>query len=191
MASRALICYKSFKWRTGSEVTVPITIEHLQAGVAPALALLAGMQLDLFSRIGDSFATPTALAEELGVGPDRLLRLLNALTLTGLLHHDGGRYANSPELRAFPQPSFAGFLLAISMSHWQISGPRICKRRSRSGPASQRRCTTFRTWTRQRYPPSCGGWCPIRQRQDGLWLRFSIWRRSCPSSTLAVVPVPP
>ncbi len=92
-------------------MTEPNTIEQLQAGVAPALALLAGMQLDLFSRIGDSFSTPAALAEQLNVGPDRLVRLLNALTLAGLLHHEGGRYANSPESRTFlnrHSPDFLG-----------------------------------------------------------------------------------
>ena len=66
-------------------MTEPNTIEQLQAGVAPALAWLAGMQLDLFSRIGDGFSTPVALAEQLQVDPDRLVRLLNALTLAGLV----------------------------------------------------------------------------------------------------------
>ena len=92
-------------------MTEPNSIEQLQAGVAPALAWLAGMQLDLFSRIGDSFSTPVALAEQLNVGADRLVRLLNALTLAGLLRHEGGRYANSPEARTFlnrHSPEFLG-----------------------------------------------------------------------------------
>lgn len=94
----------------GSRVTEPNTIEQLQAGVAPALAWLAGMQLDLFSRLGDGFSTPANLAEQLNVGPDRLVRLLNALTLAGLLRHEGGRYANSPEARAFLNRHSADFL---------------------------------------------------------------------------------
>jgi hypothetical protein len=92
-------------------VTEPSIIDRLQAGVAPAFALLAGMQLDLFSRIGDGFSTPAVLAERLKVDPDRLMRLLNALTLAGLLRHEGGRYANSPEAAAFlnrHSPDFLG-----------------------------------------------------------------------------------
>lgn len=92
-------------------MTEPSTIDQLQAGMAPALAWLAGMQLDLFSCIGDGFSTPVVLAEQLKVDPSRLVRLLNALTLTGLLHHEGGRYANSPEAEAFlnrHSPNFLG-----------------------------------------------------------------------------------
>lgn len=92
-------------------MTEPNTIEQLQAGVAPALAWLAGMQLDLFSRIGNGFSTAANLADQLNVGPDRLARLLNALTLAGLLRHEGGRYANSPEAKTLlnrHSPDFIG-----------------------------------------------------------------------------------
>ena len=68
------------------------------------------MQLDLFSRIGDSLATPAALAEQLGVEPDRLARLLNALTLAGLLHHESGRYTNSRRSRTFLNRHSLSFL---------------------------------------------------------------------------------
>ena len=91
-------------------MTEPNSIEQLQAGVAPALAWLAGMQLDLFSRIGDGFSTPANLADQLNVGPDRLVRLLNALTLAGLLRHEGGRYANSPEAKALLNRNSPDFL---------------------------------------------------------------------------------
>jgi hypothetical protein len=91
-------------------VTEPNTIEQLQAGVAPALAWLAGMQLDLFSLIGDGFSTPAILAEQLRVDPNRLVRLLNALTLAGLLRHEGGRYANSPEAKALLNRNSSDFL---------------------------------------------------------------------------------
>lgn len=80
--------------------------------MAPALALLAGMQLDLFSAIGDEARTPEEIAKRLGVESERLERLLFALTLAGLLEtREGGRFRNGAEARAFlvrGKPCFIG-----------------------------------------------------------------------------------
>lgn len=79
----------------------PDTINRLEAGVPPALALLAGMELDVFSQLAKGPRSPAMLAADLGVDADRLSRLLYALVLTNLLTYENGNFANSPEAAAF------------------------------------------------------------------------------------------
>jgi hypothetical protein len=79
----------------------PDTINRLEAGVAPALALLAGMGLEIFTALATGPATPTVLAQRLGVEDERLSRLLYALVLAELLTHDNGTFANTAETAKF------------------------------------------------------------------------------------------
>jgi SAM-dependent methyltransferase len=79
----------------------PDTINRLEAGVPPALALLAGMELDLFSALANGPRSPAILATDLGLDEDRLSRLLYALVLTNLLTYENGLFANSPEATTF------------------------------------------------------------------------------------------
>jgi hypothetical protein len=80
--------------------TSPETIGRLQAGVAPALAMLAGMQLDIFTHLADQPLLADELATVLGVASDRLSRLLYALVVSGLLERQGDGFANAPEAAA-------------------------------------------------------------------------------------------
>jgi SAM-dependent methyltransferase len=79
----------------------PEIINRLQAGVSPALAMLAGMQLEVFTALAGSQKTATEIAAQLSLDEGRLSRLLHALVLTGLLVHEGERFANSPEANRF------------------------------------------------------------------------------------------
>ena len=54
----------------------PETIEKLEAAVFPSFAMLAGMQLDLFTPLKDGPMTVVELAQALGVGPTKLEPLL-------------------------------------------------------------------------------------------------------------------
>ncbi|MEJ1935254.1 methyltransferase [Nostoc sp. NIES-2111] len=79
----------------------PDGINRILGGVAPAFALLAGLELDLFSCIGDDTRLLPDIAIDLEVDPLRLQRLLDALVLVGLLEKQGEAYRNSREARAF------------------------------------------------------------------------------------------
>jgi hypothetical protein len=79
----------------------PVTIEHLQAGVPAAFALLAGMQLEVFTLLAEGPRSAAELARVLGVAPDRLSRLLHALVVGGLLELHQGGFANTPEAAVF------------------------------------------------------------------------------------------
>ena len=88
----------------------PATIPQLQDAVGPAFALLAGMQLDLFTPIGEGELTAADLAKRLQVDANRLSRLLYALTATGLLTERDGRFRNSPEAAAFLVGGQTGYM---------------------------------------------------------------------------------
>jgi len=99
----------------------PEIIERLEAGVAPALALLAGMQLEVFTALGDERRTAGEVAGLLGLDEERLARLLYALVLTGLLEHADGRFANAPEARRFlikGRPRYIGAMHELLGDLW-------------------------------------------------------------------------
>jgi cyclopropane fatty-acyl-phospholipid synthase-like methyltransferase len=79
----------------------PTTIQSLYAGVAPAMAMLAGLQLDVFTALGSDTLSVEELASRTTLPPDRLSRLLAALVAAGLLVRVDGMFANSDEAREF------------------------------------------------------------------------------------------
>jgi SAM-dependent methyltransferase len=80
----------------------PTTIQHLASAVYPSFAMLAGMQLDVFTPLKDGPLTVAQLAAALGVHTEeKLSRLLYALVTAGLLTVDGNRFANTPEAQQF------------------------------------------------------------------------------------------
>src|SRR5713101_2892937 len=79
----------------------PDTIQALRWGADAAFAMLAGMQLDLFTALQRGAQTPPQLAATLGVGAGRLRLLLYALVAAGLLTEQNGHFANTPEAQHF------------------------------------------------------------------------------------------
>lgn len=88
----------------------PETITRLQGGVAPALAMLAGMQLEIFTQLADGPRPAGELAATLGVASDRLSRLLHALVVAGLVEKRANGFANAPEAAAFLVKGRAGYM---------------------------------------------------------------------------------
>jgi hypothetical protein len=78
-----------------------VKIRRLTAAVPQAFAMLAGMQLDVFSALADCPRGAAELAAILGVSEARLLRLLDALVVVGLLERRAGKYSNTPEASSF------------------------------------------------------------------------------------------
>src|SRR5439155_21267024 len=79
----------------------PDTIQALRWGADAAFAMLAGLQLDVFTPLQGGPLTPAQLAEAIGVGSARLRLLLYALVAAGLLTEQDGRFANTPEAQYF------------------------------------------------------------------------------------------
>jgi SAM-dependent methyltransferase len=75
----------------------PAAIFRHTFGIYPSLAMLAGMQLDVFTPLKDGPMTGAALARALKVEPNKLQALLYALVHSDLLRLEGDRFANTPE----------------------------------------------------------------------------------------------
>src|SRR5215467_15957955 len=89
----------------------PTTIQKLATAVYPSFALLAGMQLDVFTPLKDGPLTATQLADALRVNAEKLSRLLYALVTANFLTVEGDRFANTPEAQQFlvkGQPTYLG-----------------------------------------------------------------------------------
>ena len=89
----------------------PTTIQHLASAVYPSFAMLAGMQLDVFTPLKDGPLAAAQLADALDVNEEKLSRLLYALVTANLLTVAGDRFANTPEAQQFlvkGQPTYLG-----------------------------------------------------------------------------------
>jgi hypothetical protein len=76
-------------------------LPRLTGAVYPAFALLAGMQLDLFTPLQDGPMSAEQIAAGLGVGSAKLKPLLYALAVAGLLNVDGELFANTEVANRF------------------------------------------------------------------------------------------
>jgi SAM-dependent methyltransferase len=82
-------------------VATPATVQRLQIAASSAFAMLAGMQLQLFTSLSAGPRYAEALAAERGVSAERLSRLLYALSACGLLERRQNGFANTPEAAKF------------------------------------------------------------------------------------------
>ena len=102
----------------------PEIIEKLEAAVYPSFAMLAGMQLDLFTPLADGPMSVEELAQALGVGSTKLEPLLYSLVAAGLLTEEGERFYNTPESDHFlvsGKPTFQGERHKGFSSHWDAT----------------------------------------------------------------------
>lgn len=79
----------------------PITFNRHLGNVYPALAMLAGMQLEVFTSLADGPLTVDELATRLGVKALKLRPLMYALVVADLVTVDAQRFANTAESDAF------------------------------------------------------------------------------------------
>ncbi len=94
-----------------NEAQPPATITRLSDSVYSSFAMLAGMQLDLFTPLEDGPLSAEELADKLDVQVARLQPLLYALVVAGLLNVEDGLFANTPETDEYlvrGRPSYLG-----------------------------------------------------------------------------------
>ncbi|RLP27143.1 methyltransferase [Mesorhizobium sp. YM1C-6-2] len=97
-------------------------IDRLIAAVPHALALRAGLDLGIFTRLAGGAATADNLGAALEVDPDRLSRLLYALASIGLLDVEDGKFRNGAEAAAFldaTSPTYRGGDHALLRELWE------------------------------------------------------------------------
>jgi len=103
-------------------VSQPETINKLRFAVDAAFALLAGMQLDVFTPLKMGPMTAEQLAAAIGVGPARLSLLLYLLVVAGLLTEQDGRFSNTDEANQYlvkGEPSYMGNRHAPWAMRWR------------------------------------------------------------------------
>ncbi len=89
----------------------PDTVNKLRAAADAAFAMLAGMQLDVFTPLKAGPMTAEQIASAIGVGPARLRLLMYCLVVAGLLTEQDGRFSNTHEANQFlvkGDPSYIG-----------------------------------------------------------------------------------
>lgn len=104
-----------------SPVPRPETIRQLQRAAFPAYALLAGIQLDLFSALDNGRKSAAELAEQLLLDADKLQAVMCALATTGLLSLEDGCFSNSPEAQVFlvkGRPDYLGDEFEAFSDRW-------------------------------------------------------------------------
>ncbi len=79
----------------------PETIDSLADAVFPAMAMLAGMKLDLFTPLKNGPLTTEEIADQLRVPPRQLGPLLYALVEANLLVVEDDRFSNTDEAARF------------------------------------------------------------------------------------------
>lgn len=99
----------------------PKVITGLLDAVYPSFAMLAGMELELFTELKDGALSAEALAEVLGVGTIKLRPLLYALVVAELLTVEDDLFANTAEADQYlirGKPSYLGGLTGMTASNW-------------------------------------------------------------------------
>lgn len=101
----------------------PKTIQKL-VDVYPSFALLAGMQLDLFTPLKAGPMRPEQIANAIGVGVAKLKPLLYALVAAELLTVEGDRFANTDEANHFlvrGSPAYMGGVHPLYADLWDAA----------------------------------------------------------------------
>ena len=105
-------------------VTEPDTINNLTYGADAAFAMLAGMQLDVFTPLQGGPMTAEGVAHAIGVSPARLRLLLYSLVAAGLLTEQDGLFSNTPEANQFlvkGAPSSVANMHAVLSNRWMLN----------------------------------------------------------------------
>jgi SAM-dependent methyltransferase len=99
----------------------PTNIEKLEWGAWPSFAMLAGIQLDLFTVLSSGPMTIRQIADAIGVRPVKLKPLLYALAACNLMTIKDDLFANSREADCFlvrGSPSYRGGKHEVLSTNW-------------------------------------------------------------------------
>jgi SAM-dependent methyltransferase len=100
----------------------PDTIFQLRDAVYPSFAMLAGMELDLFTPLAGGPLSAEQIADAVGVQAVKLRPLLYALVVAGLLTVQDGLFSNTIEAGRYlvrGQPSYLGGMHGLLSRNWR------------------------------------------------------------------------
>lgn len=105
---------------TNSSPQLEIITQLLDA-VYPSFAMLAGMELDLFTPLKDGSLSVEQLASSIGVQPIKLRPLLYTLVIAGLLTVEDDLFSNTLEADHYlvrGKPTYLGELQELTANNW-------------------------------------------------------------------------
>ena len=106
------------------EIPPPSTILGHAYAIYRPLAMLAGMQLDVFTPLGSGPMTAAELSKTLGLRPDKLSPLLHALVHADLLTLADEHFSNTPEADAYlvkGRPTYMGSAHELYSDMWSAA----------------------------------------------------------------------
>ncbi len=106
------------------QLPTPDTIYKLRTGADQSFAMLAGMQLDVFTPMKNGPMALEELAKTLEVPPLKLRPLLYTLVLAGLLRVEDERFSNTQESERFlvrGSPNYLGGMHARLALGWEVT----------------------------------------------------------------------
>ena len=89
----------------------PKTVENITLAAFPFYAMLAGMQLDLFSTLRNQPMSSDEIAARIRVDSEKLTSLLFALVAAGLLTFEGQRFSNTQQSDIHLIPSSPNYMV--------------------------------------------------------------------------------
>lgn len=92
------------------QIPQPDIFYQIKNGARATAAMLAGMELDLFTPLKDGPLDVEQLSSKLGVNAGKLSTLLYALVIAGLLTEEDGVFSNTPETGEFLVKGKVGYL---------------------------------------------------------------------------------
>ena len=101
----------------------PETITRLQQAADSALAMLAGMKLEVFTPLKDGPMTLEQAATAIDVRPIKLRPLMYALVVAGLLNVEGDKFSNTREAEHFlvkGNPAYMGGMHQRLSQSWRV-----------------------------------------------------------------------
>ena len=99
-------------------------IEKIATSVYPPFALLAGMQLDLFTALKEGPMNAEQIAAKIGVGSTKLKALLYALVVSGFLNVESEFFSNTGAANRFlvkGSPSCVGDIHELLSTMWNAA----------------------------------------------------------------------
>jgi hypothetical protein len=106
--------------KSDSKIMPKVINQHL-ANVYPSLAMMAGMQLEVFTAIGEESKDLDSIAGILEVRPEKLRPLLYALVTAGLLVVEKNNFQNNQEAKEFlikGKPRYIGNMHSAYSDLW-------------------------------------------------------------------------
>lgn len=113
-----------------------VRLQRMTRAYRESAALMAAVELKLFTHVAAGRDTEAALAGALGITPTNAERIVTACVALGLLARDGERLANAPDVDRYlveGRPGYAGPWMLFTKPDWDEWG-RLAAHLARTGP---------------------------------------------------------